>query len=189
MLVNFFFCTACYYLLFNIPSSLIHMSMKRSILLPFYFVVISVFFLGKTYSQKNVNVDLLTGTANVSIPIYTVQRGDIAVPVGLAYRADGIAVEDYNMQVGLGWSLVAEASVTRVLKGFPDDLQYQGNASYSTIKGWLKTTTIGGLVENFSIANDNNANTCTDEVTDYSYMNTNFSDYYDTEPDIFMVSA
>src|SRR5436190_465086 len=93
------------------------------------------------------------------------------------------------MQVGLGWYLIAEASVTRILKGFPDDLQFLGHSSYSTIKGWLRTSTIPGLVESFSIANDGSTSTCTDEVSDYNYMNSNFSDYYDTEPDIFAASA
>jgi hypothetical protein len=136
-----------------------------------------------------VDVDLLTGTAVVNIPLFKIGHGDVAVPATLAYQATGIKVEDSAQSVGLGWHLQLEASITRVVKGFPDDCEYQGDLTYPVIKGWLRTTDIATKVENFTIANDNNAATCNDEFTDYAYMNSNFSYNDDTEPDIFQVSV
>jgi hypothetical protein len=157
--------------------------------------ILSFFFLfpKNVFSQKIVDVDLLTGAANVSIPVYNIRSGDISVPIVFYYHAGGIKVEDYNQQVGLGWRINLEASVTRVMRGFPDDITFQGNSSYNVIKGWIRSgsTNIPTTVENFTIAGgaDPSGSTCANEVTDYSYMNSNSLDNYDTDPDIFMVNA
>lgn len=154
-------------------------------------LIVILFLVFKTSAQKTVDVNLLTGTAQVNIPIYNVIKGDLSSPISLSYSAKGIKAEDYNFQYGLGWNLNAKWSVARTVKGFPDDIQYQGGTSFSTIYGWLRggAANIGTKIENFSIANDLNPSTCSDEVTDYSYMNTNIPDNYDSEPDIFSINA
>ena len=149
-----------------------------------------VLFFNSSFSQEVLSVDNATGTANVTIPLYTVSVGDISSPVALTYSASGLRVEDYDNTKGMGWRLVAEGKVSREVRGFPDDVSYQGDASYSTIKGWITSgTTASASVQSFTIANDLNAATCADEVTDYSSLTSNFGDIYDTEPDLFHVSA
>jgi hypothetical protein len=87
----------------------------------------------------------------------------------------------------LGWSFSAEAGVRREVRGFPDDVEIStGTGPY---KGWIRTGNAANAVDNFTISNDNNPNTCSDEVTDYSYMNSNFPENLDTEPDIFTVDV
>ena len=151
-------------------------------ILVFIFLFISL----DLFSQ-NVNVNTLTGTANVTIPIYNVRVGSISAPVALAYASTGLKVDNYKSQFGVGWDLITGGSITRELRGFPDDIEYQGNSSYPSIKGWI----VGGIastVQSFSIANTSPTN-CPDEITDASNLDGTFADNYDTEPDVFHVSA
>ncbi len=80
-------------------------------------------FLGTTQSGTNIGVDLYTGTAMVSVPICTLTGRVFSVPVSVDYSAGrGVKVQDYASQVGLGWRLNAGGSVSRVVRGFPDEV-------------------------------------------------------------------
>lgn len=46
-----------------------------------------------------------TGVTNISIPIYTIQEGDINLPISLDYHSSGIKVDEVASWIGLGWSL------------------------------------------------------------------------------------
>lgn len=141
-------------------------------------------------SQNIVNVNNLTGTANATIPICNVSVGDLSASVALSYNASGIKVEDYDNSYGLGWRLIADASITRQVKGFPDDVEYQSDPSYSIIKGWLRSgNSAPQTIQSLSFSNDNNPNTCNDEISDATTIANNFSYSYDTEPDNFYISA
>lgn len=62
-----------------------------------------------------------TGTPNISIPIYTIQEGDIKVPVSLNYHPASVRVNNQPGWVGLGWSLIAGGSITRTQRGMADE--------------------------------------------------------------------
>src|SRR5882724_4929646 len=47
-------------------------------------------------------VGYATGTAAVSVPIYTVKNGSLEVPVSLSYHTGGIKVEEAASWIGLG---------------------------------------------------------------------------------------
>ncbi len=66
-------------------------------------------------------VNLGTGIPSVSIPIYEIKSGQIAVPISLSYHAGGIKVEETASWVGLGWALDAGGVVTRVQRGLQDE--------------------------------------------------------------------
>ncbi|HWR33565.1 MAG TPA: PKD domain-containing protein [Chitinophagaceae bacterium] len=140
-------------------------------------------------AQKALDVNLLTGSAQVSIPIGVLTSGDIVYPISFNYWGGGVKVDDYGQRFGLGWSFSAEAAVRREVRGFPDDVEVATGTGNPVYKGWIRTGNAATAVDNFTIVNDNNPNTCTDEVTDYSYMNSNFPDNLDTEPDIFTVDV
>lgn len=143
----------------------------------------------KGISQSIVNVNNITGTASATIPICTVNAGDLSVPVALNYTASGLKVEDYDNSVGLGWRLIAGASISRQVKGFPDDVVYQGNASYSVIKGWLSSTNSAPqTIQSLSLANSGTSN-CANEIADATTIANNFNYSYDTEPDYFYINA
>jgi YD repeat-containing protein len=78
---------------------------------------------------EEVPVDNYTGVPDISIPIYSVQTfsKDIAVNVGLKYHPASIAVKEVASYTGLGWNLSAGGTISRTVKGFPDEL-YQTKA-------------------------------------------------------------
>lgn len=66
-----------------------------------------------------------TGVADVSIPIWEIENGDIKIPISLSYHASGVKIEDIASWVGLGWSLNAGGVITRSVMGKPDENGYQ----------------------------------------------------------------
>jgi YD repeat-containing protein len=66
-------------------------------------------------------VDLYTGKINIDIPLCALKSRDIEVPVALSYNTSGIRVDDIASWVGMGWSLNAGGSISRVMKGLPDE--------------------------------------------------------------------
>lgn len=78
--------------------------------------------LGK-YGQ--IPVSYFTGTANISIPLYSYNCGDLNVPIGFSYNSNGIKVDQLETNVGLGWSLNCGGVITRIVKDEPDEDSYQ----------------------------------------------------------------
>mgnify|MGYP003513248460 FL=1 len=70
----------------------------------------------------DVPVDYNTGVPQISIPIYTIQTGTLALPISLSYHASGIKVMENSSWVGSGWSLNAGGAITRTVRGLPDDI-------------------------------------------------------------------
>lgn len=69
-------------------------------------------------------ISLYTGKPTISIPIYTIQEGDITVPLNLVYSSNGIRVDEEASQFGLGWYM-STGMITQIVNG-KDDLA-QGN--------------------------------------------------------------
>ena len=72
------------------------------------------------------------------------------------------------------------------MRGLPDDVKKDN--SNNTRLGWFYNTN-GTKINSFNISNDNNKSTCADETADINYINTNFGDFSDTEPDLFSIDA
>lgn len=62
-----------------------------------------------------------TGVPNISIPIYNITSGELNLPLSLSYHAGGNKVESIASWVGLGWSLGSIPSISRSVRGIPDD--------------------------------------------------------------------
>jgi hypothetical protein len=138
------------------------------------------------FSQSAVSVNPVTGTANVNIPIYTVSQGQVSVPVSLNYSATGVKPKDVEGTAGMGWNLQAGGQISRQVRGLPDDVTKDNKAN--PVYGWMAATNPApASISSFSILN--NGSNCANETSDISYINTNFPYTYDTEPDIFYVSA
>jgi len=152
------------------------MNLKNLILLA---AILLLLFAGDVRAQKNdVSVNLSTGTANVNIPLYTLSRGRVSLPITLNYSATGIKPKDVEGSAGMGWNVSAGGQISRELHGLPDDIQTHG-----WIYNRMDTT-----IANFTIHNASNTD-CTGQALDSAYVNDNFSYADDTEPDIFYVSA
>ncbi|MDB5156418.1 MAG: hypothetical protein JWR50_1125 [Mucilaginibacter sp.] len=133
-------------------------------------------------AQSPVSVDLSTGTANVNISLFNVKSGSLSAPVGVSYSATGVRVKDKEGSAGMGWQLAAGGGITRDVRGLPDDCTK--NLQNAVRKGWLYNTN-GTKINSFSPG----IGSCTNEAANVSYINTNFSDLSDIEPDIFFVNA
>lgn len=67
-----------------------------------------------------------TGLADISIPIYTIKVGDLELPITLSYHSGGIKLRQLSGWVGTNWTLNAEPSIMREIRGIPDDEKYGG---------------------------------------------------------------
>ncbi|MXV50372.1 hypothetical protein GS399_05255 [Pedobacter sp. HMF7647] len=146
-----------------------------------------LFILAEAKAQnKIVSVNPLTGTANVVIPIYKLTSGNVSIPVNVVYSATGVKVKDVEGKAGIGWQLNVGGAIRRDLRGLPDDCQKDNLGN--NLAGWLYNPT-GSAIENFSVTNDGNTATCPDETADINYLNGNFANNKDTEPDVFSIDA
>ena len=69
-------------------------------------------------------VNLFTGQVGASIPLYTVQTGDISIPISLTYNNTGLKVDEIPSWVGLGWDLNISGVIIQQTRGLPDDHDY-----------------------------------------------------------------
>lgn len=139
-------------------------------------------------AQSPFSVDPLTGRGSSSLPVYTLQCGDISAPIDLQYYGGaGIKMDDDGGNAGVGWNVSLHGSVVRTLKGFPDDYVGPLKSATDLRYGWLHGAT-PRTVNDFVPAGDLNLSVCTDEQADWTLLN-NFGWLTDTEPDIFSFNA
>jgi hypothetical protein len=148
-----------------------------------FLAAILTFCLIESYAQQT-QIDHVTGTMTMQIPITTISDKDIQFPIGLSYSASAIKVTSVSGWTGQNWNLSADVGVSREVRSLPDD--YLGT-SPDTRKGWLHGD-MGTRISSFTISDDNNPSTCPDELSNYNFLNT-FGYNEDTEPDIFSVNV
>jgi hypothetical protein len=68
----------------------------------------------------DVPVSPYTGTANISIPLYTIQYRDVNIPLSLDYHTGGIRVQERAGWTGLGWVLSGGGVITRDVRDKED---------------------------------------------------------------------
>ncbi len=71
------------------------------------------------------------GIPNISIPLYTIQYGDITIPITLSYHAGGMRVPEEASWVGLGWNLQPGGTFTHQLIG--DDSEDNLESCFPTV--------------------------------------------------------
>ena len=69
----------------------------------------------------SLSAGLHSGSANVNIPLFEIKNGALRVPISLSYSTNGIRVNDIASRVGLGWNIIAGATISRVIHD-EDDL-------------------------------------------------------------------
>ncbi len=84
-------------------------------------------------------IDYFTGIPSIEIPLFDIQSGRLKIPIKLSYHASGIKIEEIPSRVGLGWTLMAGGVITRTVRGYPDEFQYEyacpfGDYDQSTCK-------------------------------------------------------
>lgn len=71
------------------------------------------------YGQVPLNQ--FTGNANVSIPLLEFKSNSLSLPISLSYSSDGIKVDQYESNVGMGWALNAGGVITRQVFDYMDN--------------------------------------------------------------------
>ncbi|HEU4551944.1 MAG TPA: RHS repeat domain-containing protein [Chitinophaga sp.] len=66
-------------------------------------------------------VGTVTGTPEISYNLFTIQSGELSLPVTLSYHASGIKVNQMASWVGLGWALNAGGVISRTIFGKKDE--------------------------------------------------------------------
>lgn len=133
-----------------------------------------------TFAQS---VNPLTGQLQYSVPIGSISANDISVPFALYYNGGSVPVPSGEGYCGVGWSLSAGGSVSRVIHGLPDDLNTPDR------KGWLHNGNASAIQNLAFQANDDLVN-CSDEWADYSALEGLVGAMVnDTEPDMFYINA
>ena len=126
-------------------------------------------------------VSLSSGTVNVNIPLYTLQKGSISVPISLNYDASGVKVDAQPGWVGQNWSLSSGGMISRVVKGIPDETYFTEKIDILISGGNipLQTYSVGYLHNNHRLST-------TQWEKDTEIDNWAKNGYYELEPDEFV---
>ncbi|WP_025742731.1 RHS repeat domain-containing protein [Aquimarina pacifica] len=84
----------------------------------------------------SVPVSHFTGTPNINIPLHTISEKDIAIPLTLSYHLSAVKPDAHPGWVGLGWSLSAGGSITREVKGIPDEYKRKNDLDNGINRGF-----------------------------------------------------
>ncbi|MGO4291517.1 DUF5977 domain-containing protein [Chitinophaga sp. RAB17] len=82
----------------------------------------------------DIPVSLYTGVPSISIPVYEYKKGNIDIPITLAYHPGNVRVGQFAGWVGTGWNLSAEACITRKIKQSPDEWTWNNFISYYPVQ-------------------------------------------------------
>ncbi|EJL63258.1 hypothetical protein [Flavobacterium sp. CF136] len=69
----------------------------------------------------NIPLNGSTGGFSYSVPIYTVQSGDITLPISIGYYSNGVRIDDLSGTVGTNWTLNAGGVISRTVRDYPDE--------------------------------------------------------------------
>ena len=71
---------------------------------------------------EDVPIDYYTGQPNISLPLYkkSISR-DLNYPLVLNYNTMGLRVDQRSGWTGTGWSMASAGTITRTIKGLPDE--------------------------------------------------------------------
>ena len=116
-------------------------------------------------------VSLYNGVPQIDIPLYTISYKGLNVPIGLSYNASGIRIEEVASSVGAGWSLSFGGSISRIVRGAPDELPNGYIAGQKWVYKLAPET--GGLIP---------------EAERRALVRNIVSDIVDGQPDIFILS-
>jgi YD repeat-containing protein len=91
---------------------------------------------------EEVAVSNYTGVPDISIPLFSsaTLSKDIGINIALKYHS-GVGANDRASDVGLGWSLIAGGSISRTVRGLPDE-QIQLDANRTSGKVGLYHTSL-----------------------------------------------
>ena len=73
---------------------------------------------------EEVPINYYTGQPNITLPLFSKALGDgLSVNIALQYHTSGTKIDNISGWTGTGWSLVAGGSISRTVRGVPDEIQ------------------------------------------------------------------
>lgn len=99
--------------------------------------------------------DLFSGTANINIPIITKSVDGVDIGVSINYNTKGITSFDKSSIVGIGWAINKGATITRQVKGLPDEFCFLNAGRYLNIGYWHRLNNNITVEPNFISTIDN----------------------------------
>ncbi|GAA3934865.1 hypothetical protein GCM10022406_19100 [Hymenobacter algoricola] len=90
-------------------------------------------------------VNEASGTPGISLPLYEGRSGQLAVSVAASYHASGVRVTDVASWLGLGWALNAGGTITRVVRGNPDEKTGGFRQNFANVPRSSDLRLFGGL--------------------------------------------
>ncbi len=98
-----------------------------------------------------------SGIPPIEIPLLSGGQSKFPVSLSLSYNSAGFKVEEFAGSTGLGWSLNAGGSITRVIHGRADDLNegYANNPDYkpSTVLGYSTYSQLEPVMNDARVGN------------------------------------
>ena len=71
---------------------------------------------------EDFDVDYHQGRPSISFTLYSVNDGDLTVPITMVYQSGGIRVGQKPSNLGVGWNLSASGVIGRSVVGVPDEV-------------------------------------------------------------------
>ncbi len=102
---------------------------------------------------SDVKVSKSHGLPGISVPVYSISQDDFDLPIALVYHGGGIKVEELAGWVGLGWALNSGGTISRTLKGIPDESS-GARAGYINHMVDPANLSVNDLVINYNKANN-----------------------------------
>lgn len=127
---------------------------------------------------EEVPVNKYTGIPDITIPLYSVasHSKDISVDLSLKYHPSSIAIKEEASYVGLGWNLFGGGTISRTVRGVPDEKE--SSAPYG-----IHTSTINPYFIAIGLIGSN----VTEDQINFSKFiwDANVNGRYDTEHDLY----
>ncbi|WP_350289090.1 RHS repeat domain-containing protein [uncultured Croceitalea sp.] len=84
-------------------------------------------------SFEEVPVDYYTGQPDISIPLFSKKlNASLGITVALKYHTSGVKIDNISGWTGTGWSLFAGGSISRTVRGTPDEFKKGPNSFTKT---------------------------------------------------------
>jgi YD repeat-containing protein len=121
---------------------------------------------------EEVPVSNYTGVPDISIPLFssTTHSKDINLDISLKYHPSGVAADERASDVGLGWSLFAGGTISRTVRGLPDEILIYPGSGHGPVsdpigKIGLYHTNLANNSNNYYFFKENIANVTQDYYT------------------------
>ncbi|MFZ4679987.1 MAG: hypothetical protein ACOYLP_07450, partial [Flavobacterium sp.] len=135
---------------------------------------------------EEIPVGYYTGIPDVSIPIFNTKlKNGQSFDIKLGYHPASIIANEVASNCGLGWSLFAGGTISRTVKGFPDEMLKTGGPGVAKIGIYTTTGTYTNyFYEYTNLLVNNSIDSSNEEMVNKYLWDVNVWGRFDTEHDL-----